>query len=194
MQDKQNLAADRALQTGGQARGTQRRLCRVVRGLTLAGAVSLVLIPAWFWLSPDWVADVGPNLPGMMGHPVKVDGRALMLGALGSLPIIAVGLVMLWQLWQLFGHYLAGRVFTRDTLAALRGFALAMTLTAVLLPFQRTAMILALTLGNPVGQRLLVFTVDWQDYLLVLMGAVLTAMVSVMGEAVKLAEENSSFV
>lgn len=172
----------------------QRRLCQAVRGLTLVGAISLVLVPAGFWLSPQWVADVGPNLPGMMGHPVTVDGRALMLGALGSLPTIALGLAMLWHLWLLFGHYLSGRVFGREALAAMHGFALALLLTALLLPLQRTAMILALTLGNPVGQRLLVFTVDWQDYLLVLVGAVLMAMVSVMDEAVKLAEENSSFV
>jgi hypothetical protein len=171
-----------------------RRLSQGVRVLAAWGALCLVVVPAVFWLSPEWVADVGPSLPGMMGQPVTVDARALALGALASLPGIAVALWMLWQVWQLFGQYLLGKVFGRQALQHLRSFAWALLFTAMLAPVQRTAVALALTIGNPPGQRLFVFTVEWQDYLLVLVAAVMLAIATVMAEAVRLAEENDTFI
>jgi hypothetical protein len=171
-----------------------RRLSQAVRALAALGALCLMVVPALFWLSPEWVAAVGPSLPGMMGQAVTVDARALALGALASLPGIAVALWMLWQVWQLFGQYLQGKVFGRQALQHLRSFAWALLCTALLAPVQRTAVSLALTIGNPPGQRLLVFTVEWQDYLLVLVAAVMLVIATVMAEAVRLAEENDAFV
>ena len=61
-------------------------------------------------------------------------------------------------------------------------------------PLLRTAVGIALTLGNPPGQRLLVFTLSWNDYLSMLCGAVLLAVARVMADAVRLAEDNAGFV
>jgi len=64
----------------------------------------------------------------------------------------------------------------------------------VLVPLQRAAIGVALTVGNPVGQRVLVLGVNWSDYAAILCAAVLLASAAVMAEAARLAEENESFV
>ena len=53
---------------------------------------------------------------------------------------------------------------------------------------------LALTWGNPPGQRMLVINLGWHDYLGLLSAAVLLAVATVMGEASRLADENDSFI
>jgi hypothetical protein len=169
-------------------------LTRVVRVLTAIGAGVLCVVPAWFWLTPDWVRAQGPALAGLGNHPIVIDDRAIALGALCSLPPIAVALFALWHLWQLFGEYGQGRVFGQAAQIHLRRFAWAMLISALLAPFVRAAIGVALTLGNPVGQRLLVLGIDWNDYITILTGAVLLAVATAMAEAVRLAEENEGFV
>jgi len=169
-------------------------LTRVVRVLTALGAAVLCVVPAWFWLTPDWVRAQGPSLSGIGSHPMVVDDRAIALGALCSLPPIAVALYALWHLWQLFGEYGQGRVFGQAAQVHLRRFAWAMLASALMAPFERAAIGIALTLGNPVGQRLLVLAINWNDYITILTGAVLLAVATVMTEAVRLAEENEGFV
>jgi len=169
-------------------------LVRLVRALTALGALMLCLLPAVFWLSPDWVRAAGPEMAGLGSQPMTLDARALALGAASSLPAIALGLFTFWNLWQLFGEYGQGRVFGRAAQRHLRLFAWGMLASALLAPLLRSAIGVALTLGNPVGQRLLVIGLSWNDYLAVLSGAVLLAIATVMAEAVRLAEENERFV
>jgi hypothetical protein len=69
-----------------------------------------------------------------------------------------------------------------------------MLASALLAPLLRAGLGVALTLGNPPGQRLLVLNLSWNDYVAILCGAVLLAVAQVMSEAVRLAEENDSFV
>lgn len=171
-----------------------RSLIWVVRALTVLGAITLCLVPLLFWLTPDWVRSAGPSMAGVAGHPVVIDDRALLIGALSSLPGIGLGLAALWHLWRLFGEYADGRVFGRLAQGHLRTFAWCMLASALLTPLLRASLGVALTLGNPPGQRLLVLNVSWNDYVAILCGAVLLAVAQVMSEAVRLAEENDSFV
>lgn len=169
-------------------------LTRVVRVLTAIGAIVLCCVPPWFWLTPEWVKAQGSAISGIGAHPMVIDDRALALGALSTLPAIAVALYGMWQLWELFGEYAQGRVFGSVAHGHLRRFAWAILVSALLTPFERAAIGIALTLGNPVGQRLLMLSITWNDYLTVLCGAVLLAVATVMSEAVRLAEENDGFV
>lgn len=171
-----------------------RSLVWVVRALALLGALTLCLVPVMFWLTPDWVRAAGPAMAGLGGHPFVVDDRALLLGAVASLPGITLGLAALWHLWQLFGEYGAGRVFGRLAQRLLRNFAWCMLASALVAPVSRAAIGVALTWGNPPGQRQLVLNLSWNDYVGILCGAVLLAIALVMNEAVRLAEENDSFV
>lgn len=171
-----------------------RRLVWLVRLLAVVGAAALLAVPPMFWLQPDWVNDAAPAMVGLGGHPMVVDARARLLGGLASLPGVLLGLAALWQLWRLFGEYGAGRVFGAAAQRHLRGFAAALLASALVTPFMRTAVGIALTLGNPPGQKVLAFTLSWNDYLSILCGAVLLAVALVMADAVRLAEDNEGFV
>lgn len=169
-------------------------LTRIVRAMTVLGAVVLCVVPAAFWLTPDWVQARGGIISGIGNHPMVLDDRAMALGALSSLPGVALGLYALWQLWCLFGEYSEGRVFGRAAQQYLRRFAWGTLWMALATPFLRAAMGVALTLGNPPGHRLLALGFGWDDYVSILSGAVLLAVATVMSEAVRMAEENESFV
>ena len=171
-----------------------KNLVRWLRGLALLGAATLLGVPPAFWLNPTWIAVAGPAAAGLMGAPVTIDARAQWLGAVGSLPGMGLGLWTLWQLWRLFGEYGAGRVFGQESQHRLRLMARGLLGLALLGPVQRALMALALTWGNPPGQRMLVINLGWHDYLGVLTAAVLLAVATVMGEASRLADENDSFI
>jgi hypothetical protein len=173
--------------------GRLGRVVLVVRALCVLGVLTLLTVPLWFWLSPENVRALGPQMAGL-GADIAVDDRARALGAVVSLLPVSVGLYALWQLWRLFAEYGAGRVFGREAQARLQRFAWALLAAALLAPLVRAAMSVVLTLGNPPGQRQLVIGLSWDDYLAVLVAAVLIAIATVMAEAVRVAEENEGFV
>ncbi len=176
----------------GAAPPLSARLVLFVRAMCVLGALGLLAVPLWFWSSPEAVRTLAPQFAGVQA--VTVDTRALLLGALLSVAPVALGLYALWQLWRLFGEYGAGRVFGRPALAHLRRFGWALLGSALLAPLVRAAGSVVLTLGNPPGQRMLVLGLSWNDYLAVLLAAVLIAIATVMAEAVRVAEENQGFV
>ena len=168
------------------------RVVLIVRALCVLGALSLIAVPLWFWASPEAIAGLAPSMVGVT--EMSIDARAQWLGATLSLLPVSLGLYALWQLWRLFTEYAGGRVFGRAALAHLRRFAWALLGTALLAPLVRAATSVALTLGNPPGRRMLVVGFSWNDYMAVLLAAVLIAIATVMAEAVRVAEENEGFV
>lgn len=173
--------------------GSLARVVLVVRALCVLGVLTLVAVPLWFWLSPEQVLALGPQMAGVSGR-IVVNDRVRALGAAVSLLPIGIGLYALWQLWRLFAEYGAGRVFGRAALLRLRRFAWALLAAALLAPLVRGAMSVVLTMGNPPGQRQLAIGFSWDDYLAVLLAVVLIAIATVMAEAVRVAEENESFI
>jgi hypothetical protein len=152
----------------------------------------LVVLPAWFWSSPAWVAAAAARTAGV--QDITIDANALRLGALVSLLPIAVGMYTLWQLWCLFGDYGAGRVFTPQATQRLRHFAWAVLVMVLLAPVLRAALSVVLTLGNPPGRRQLVIGLGSDDYMGLLLAVVLIAIATVMAEAVRIAQDHEGFV
>jgi hypothetical protein len=171
-----------------------RRLCRWVRALVLLGALGQLAALSVFWASPEWVAQAVPQMIDLAGQPLTLDARARWLGAAISLLPLALCWYGLWQLWRLFGHYAQGLALTAIAQLPLRRFAWALLLMAPAGPLFRAALGVALTLGNPPGQRVLAIGISANDYLLLLLGLVLLAIATVMAEAVRAAEENREFV
>lgn len=167
-------------------------LIAAVRLLCGLGGVVLIGVPLWFWLSPEWIAQWSVQLAGV--SQTTIDARAQLFGGLASLLPVAIGLATLWQLWRLFGEYAQGAVFGRPALAHLRRFAWALLAAAIVTPLYRGLVSMVLTMGNPPGQRLLVLSLSWNDYMAVLLAAVLLAIATVMQGAVLLSEENQGFV
>ena len=171
-----------------------RRLCLWVRALVLLGAIGQVAVLGSFWASPDWIARAAPQMTDLAGQAITLDARARWLGAAASLLPLALCWYGLWQLWQLFGHYARGQALTAEAQQPLQRFAWALLLMAPAGPLFRAALGVALTLGNPPGQRMLSIGISSNDYLLLLVGLVLLAIATVMAEAVRAAEENRQFV
>lgn len=171
-----------------------QRLARCVRLMCLLGIGFSLALPLALWGQPDWLSEVVQQEWGLRGQPFQLDARARGFGLLAcALPSLLLA-YLLWQLYALFGRYQRGEVWTLQCAVRLRRAALAMTALAPALPLSKTLSILALTLGNPPGQRMLNLSFSGQDYLTLLLGLVLLAIATVMREAVRMAEENAEFV
>jgi len=170
------------------------RLCRVVRAGAAFGAVATLVLPVWFWLTPEWVAALGARMADIGCTAIHVDARALALGLAISVLPLAVGVYLLVQLWRLFGEYGRGRALTEGAQRHLSHFARALLVLALLQPVVRAGLSVVLTLGNPPGQRQLVLSLSGDDYLMALVAAALVAIAAVMRQAVAAADENRRFV
>lgn len=170
------------------------RLCHGVRGMVLAGAIVLALLPLVFWLVPSWAAAWVSQMTSLPDSAVRPTTLTPWLGTLATLLPVGLGLTALWQLWQLFGAFAGGHALTHAAQRHLRRFALALLVLAVCEPIYRAAMSVLFSLGNPPGQRQLIVSLSSHDYLQVLLALVLLAIAIVMGDAVRAAEENRSFV
>lgn len=144
-------------------------------------------MPSWV---PAWVSQM-TSLPDNAVRPATLTP---WLATLATLLPAGLGLAALWQLWQLFGAFAAGRALTYDAQQHLRRFALVLLALAVCEPIYRGAMSVVSSLGNPPGQRMLVVSLSSHDYLQGLLALVLLAIAIVMGDAVRAADENRSFV
>jgi hypothetical protein len=161
-----------------------KTLTVVVRALATLGA-ALFCAQVLFWLKADWVRfAINEGMMGTGGGPIVIDGRARLLGALGSLPSAALGVFALWQLWRLLGGIAAGRRFDREARVRLRRFAWAMLVTNLLPPLlERPWIGFALTLGNPPGQHSLQLGFSWNDYLVILLSTVVLVVAVALPEA-----------
>jgi hypothetical protein len=172
-----------------------KTLIWLVRAGVLFGAAVLIVVPPLFWTNQEWVLQSGFEMSGVASHEaLTIDGRARLLGALGTIPGTVTALFALWQLWRLFGSYASGLVFAPVTQRFLHRFAWALLIVAVLQPIERTWMSLAFTMGNPPGEQVLAVSLSSNDFLLILTSAVLLAVAMVLSEASRIAEENKQFV
>ncbi|MGQ3055267.1 MAG: DUF2975 domain-containing protein [Roseateles sp.] len=170
-----------------------KRHAQVVLALVLAGAALLVAQPVLLLSASDWLDIFG--LGSFLGLPnLPADEAGRWRTALVSLLPVGGGLYALLHLWRLFGEYGRGRVFGATAQDALVRFAWAVLLLALLLPLARGLMTVALSIGNPPGQRFLSISIAWFDCLHILFGAVLVAIARVMVEARRLADDNAGFV
>lgn len=175
--------------------GHIKMLARWVRALCLLGLLLCLLLPLLLWGQPDWLAQVVRQDWGVGAQlPLQLDARSRLLGLLANALPAALLATVLYQVWALFGRYANGQVWCLQSVAHLRRAALALSALAPSLPLAKTLSLLALTLGNPPGQRVLQLSFALQDYLTLLLGLVLLAIASVLREAVRVAAENAEFV
>jgi Protein of unknown function (DUF2975) len=174
-----------------------RRMSLWMRALIAAGAVILVLVPGLFWTAgpaelQKAAADLMPASaqPSQFTITPEVKRWVIPVVAIN----VAVGLYALLQVWHLFGAYGRGVVFGPEASSRLRKLAWALMATALVRPLTKTAVIVLLTWHNPPGQRQLVISLAWEDYLSLLFGGLLLAMSWAMAEARRIEQENAGFV
>lgn len=171
-----------------------RTLSRWVRGLCLLGGLISLALPLALWSQPDWLAGVARQSWATGAHPLQLDGAARSAGLLACLLPAGLLAAVLYQVWALFGRYARGEVWSLACALHLRRAALGLLALAPALPLAQTLSVLALTLGNPKGQKLLSVGFTMDHYLTLLFGLVLLAIAQVMREAVRMAEENAEFI
>lgn len=172
-----------------------KTLARWVRLLSLLGIVVVLSMPPVLWSDPDWLMEIaGQQWSLRHGTALQLDSTSRMAGLAASWLPAGVAAYALYQVWSLFGCYGRGEVFGGEPVLRLRRIGLALMWMAIARPVGATLCVLALTLGNPPGQRMLSFTVAWMDYLALLIGLMLLAIATVMREAGRAARENAEFI
>lgn len=169
-----------------------RRLALAVRAMCLLGLLAIGTMPFIFWAQPHWVADVVLNQWSV--RTIQLDLGSRLGGLAGSLLPTAASLVALAQMWALFGCFARGELLARAPARHLRRLGLALCALAVAQPLGRTLSILALTWGNPPGERQIWLGLSSDHYLSLLFGLLLLALAQVLAEAARVADENAEFV
>lgn len=169
-----------------------RRLAWVVRLLCLLGVVVIGTLPFIFWADADWVADIAANTWRL--SRLQLDLGSRLWGLAASMLPTGVSLFALWQMWSLFGCFAQGELLAWRPAQHLRRLAFGLCALAVAQPLGQTLAILALTWGNPKGERQLWLGLSSDHYLALLFGLLLLALAQVLHEAARVAEENAEFV
>jgi len=169
-----------------------RRLALLVRILIVIGALLTVGCTAWVWVVPGHAHSQIKEVAD-----VDIDQMALhtqVLGGLWTLLPVGIALLALQRLWRLFGEYARARVFSQRALLDLRGFARCVLTMAFGSPIYGALLSVIVTFDRKPGTRELNLQFTSGDFAMLLIGAVLLAIASVMAEAARVAEDNAGFV
>ena len=162
--------------------------------LTTLALIALPVAVAYGVLAvaPD-TATLAQRFPGvLLPDPLSV-GHAQVAAAIGALPTLAA-LYVLWQMRRLFRCYRVGQTLSGDAARAILRIGVGILAVLILGVLAHSLQGLALTLGNPPGQRSLSVAVSSADLALALTGGLILVIGWVMREAVDVAEENRGFV
>jgi hypothetical protein len=169
-----------------------RRLAWIVRLLCLVGLVVIGTLPFIFWAQPEWVAEVAASTWKL--SKLQLDLGSRLWGLAASMLPTSVSLFALWQMWALFGCFAEGELLALRPAQHLRRLGLGLCTLAAAQPLGHTLAILALTWGNPKGERQLWLGLSSDHYLALLFGLLLLALAQVLTEAARVADENAEFV
>lgn len=183
--------------TASETRLDVSRLHRLSRRMEWVTSVGVVLIVGGIALTaaiPSWCRNLLLARLGETGARLPLGASdQLMAGLIVALP---VG-VMIWGLVHvraLFREFADGMVFTSNAAHHLQRFGVSVLAQGVLGPLSATLLALALSFGNPPGERYLVLTLSINDYFAIIVGGVLVAVAAALREAARLADENASFI
>jgi len=173
------------------------RLTRLARAMELVTTVGIILIVALLvigFVIPGWTRNLLLAKLGQTGALLPVTPAARFLAAIIIAVPVAVMLYGLWAVRALFREFARGQVFTERAARHLQTFGATVLAQAVLGPLTTIALTLALTYGNPPGQRMFAIAFSSNDYFALIVGGVMVAVATVMREAARLAEDNASIV
>jgi hypothetical protein len=170
------------------------RLSRVMETVTSVGIALVTILTAAAVVIQDWTRNIALAKLGQVGItlPITPLGQAVA----GLVLAIPVG-VMIYGLFaarRMFGEFSCGEIFSERAARQLQIFAGCVLAQAPLGPLTAAGFSAALSLGNPPGLRAITIAFSINDYFALIVGGVLFAAATVMREAARLAEENSSFV
>lgn len=172
-----------------------RRLSRILQVTSLATALLLPLVVAYLWANTDhwrtWNI-AWSDAFGVAGvAPADLSASQCLMGYLTDLPALAAGSFVFVTLAGICRRYGAGELFSEDVARAYRRFARGMLAWAGLKLAGHTLLVLALTLDNPPGNRLLSISIGGDTLAMVLVGLAVHLLGKVMEEGRRLQEDNA---
>lgn len=177
---------------------SQRRIhrtARVLQAISLAAALLLPVVVAVLWAHAERWGDWGVawsdafRIAGMA--PADLAPSQRLLGYLTDLPALAAGSYVFFTLAGICRRYGQGELFSTAVARAYRRFALGMLAWAGLKILSQTLLVLALTLDQPPGQRLLSIGIGSDSLAMALVGLAVHLLGQVMEEGRRLQEDNA---
>jgi len=169
-----------------------RRWATVLRVLAILAIVLLcVAVVAGVAL-----ADLPGTLRSAAGLGAEADLSPLhraAVAALGAIPALAM-IYVLREMARLFGRYAAGETLTQPCAGHILRIGAGLLAAVALEVISRPLQILAASLANPPGDRVLAISLEGADMGQVLAGGLMVVIGWTMREAAKVAEENRGFV
>lgn len=163
--------------------------------LTLAVLLAAFAYGLWMLVSdPDQTASDLAEALGATLTAERVSAPALWLAALFWCLTDIVGVMILLSARALFREYRHGRVFAPDATRRLSRIGALLVAMAPASVIGDMLAILALTSANAAGERQLTIGFDDTDLYAIVLGLIVVAAGIIMTEAVRLSEENKSFV
>jgi hypothetical protein len=177
------------------AAGGNRRLVRLARAagwVSFTAAAGILVYLGRLWLWPGALDSLLVEaVPGVQAPPPAVfRGVSAVLIAVPAV-LLAVLLFEIGRLFRLFG---AGQIFdprVPDRLGRLGWLALAGTGAGLAV---RPLVTVAMTMGNPPGAHQITLGISGENLIGLILGFLFLVLSLVMREALRLAEENASFV
>jgi len=171
-----------------------RNVSRYARAFSYAAGSLMFFGLVWLWTDAQALAHYARSAIGL-GDAVlapSVRGYWVAFG-LAWIPAGLFILAML-QLGRLFRAFGEGRVLVEENAAGLLRVGWLLACFGAATPIIRTLQSIALTFDNPPGQRHLAITLDPGIFAALAAAAALIAFGHVLREAIRLADENQSFV
>ncbi|QEL26271.1 DUF2975 domain-containing protein [Bosea sp. F3-2] len=177
-----------------EAAGRLRRVSRWARAFSYAAALLMLFGLLWLWTDAEALARHARSTIGLGNAPLASSARGYRAAfALAWIPAALFVLAML-RLGSLFRAFGEGRVLVEENAAGLLRVGWLLAGFGAATPIVRTAQSMALTFDNPEGQRHIAVMLDPGIFAALAAGATLIAFGLVLREAIRLSDENQSFV
>ena len=164
----------------------------------MANLCAAVIIVAPLGLLLIWLnfPFLGPYMKQELGLPadMSVPLESQLLAGLINLTRLGIGLYGVIHLRRTFLEGAQGRYFSSQAVGSFRTFAWASLVYGIAAPIERTLVILAMTLGNPPGERMLSIGISTDHLLALFVGLLFVAVAHMFREGQRLAEENEEFL
>lgn len=174
--------------------GRLRRVSLWACAFSYAAGLLMLFGLVWLWTDPEALARHARSAIGIGGSPFEPSPRGYWTAfALACLPAALFVLAML-RLGTLFRTFGGGRVLVEENATRLAHVGWLLAGFGAATPIVRAAQSVALTFDNPSGHRQLALMIDPGVFAALAAGATLIAFGLVLREAIRLSDENQSFV
>ena len=186
-----------SLSQSAEGRSSLARLRRVsvtARALCYVAAALMVFGMVWLWRDPEHLSAYARGTIGLNSPVGGLSGRGYWAALVVGLVPAGLFVTAMIRLASLFARFGRGQVLEEGNAERLTRIGWLLTALGLATPLARTLQGLALTFDNPPGQRQLAISIDPGTFGALAAGAALVAFGLVLREAVRLSDENQSFV